>query len=339
MVSAASPLVQASPPRQAGRKRNYYARHTRGLKSELSSSLPVLELRRLHAVSSWKHLAVSAAQFAVLGLASWGLYSWTNPLFWIPLAAVQGFVIFNFTILLHEVLHENALRGQHPLANRILGLLYAVPTGISATQFTRWHLDHHDSLGSYEEDPKRHHLSPKLNRRWVKLLYFTPALFVIYFRAARRETATYPVEMQGTIRNERLLAMGVHLTVLFFLVFFLGWGAAARLYLVPYFLAFPLAFALNRLGQHYYIVPEDPAQWSTLMKVSFFWDLAFLWSSYHLEHHYFPRVPFYNMRRLRRLLQPFFEKRKMGDHRYSELVYHYIVLNKAPHTNWALELD
>ncbi len=90
MVSAASPLVQASPPRQAGRKRNYYARHTRGLKSELSSSLPVLELRRLHAVSSWKHLVVSAAQFAVLGLASWGLYSWTNPLFWIPLAAVQG---------------------------------------------------------------------------------------------------------------------------------------------------------------------------------------------------------------------------------------------------------
>ncbi len=275
----------------------------------------------------------------MLALASWGLYSWTNPLLWIPLAVVQGFVIFNFTVMLHEVVHENAVRGQNGLANRFLGLLYAVPSGISATQFTRWHLDHHDSLGSDEEDPKRHHLSPKLNRRWVKLLYFTPALFVIYFRAAGRETATYPPEMQQAIRRERLLAMGIHLAVLFLLLFFLGWGAASRIYLIPYFFVFPVAFALNRLGQHYYIVPEDPAQWSTLMKVSRFWDVAFLWSSYHLEHHYFPRVPFYNMRRLRKLLQPFFDKRKMGDHSYSELLYHYIVLNKAPHTNWALELD
>ena len=78
--------------------------------------------------------------------------------------------------------------GRHPLAERVLGFLYAVPSGISPSQFTRWHLDHHAELGSDEEDPKRHHLSPKVNARWYKLLYCTPALFPIYFRAARRET-------------------------------------------------------------------------------------------------------------------------------------------------------
>ena len=49
-------------------------------------------------------------------------------------------------------------------------------------------LDHHAELGSDVGDPKRHHLSPKRNARWFKLLYATPALFPIYFRAARRET-------------------------------------------------------------------------------------------------------------------------------------------------------
>ena len=67
------------------------------------------------------------------------------------------------------------------------------PSGISASQFTRWHLDHHNELGSATDDPKRFHLSPKRNARWYKLLYFTPALFPIYFRAARAEAQGYPL--------------------------------------------------------------------------------------------------------------------------------------------------
>src|SRR5439155_178987 len=73
---------------------------------------------------------------------------------------------------------------------------------------------------------------------------------------------------------------------------------AFKLYVVPVFFVFPIAFALNRLGQHYHINPDDAAQWSTLVKGSWFWDPIFLFSNYHLEHHYFPGVPFYNLPRL-----------------------------------------
>lgn len=344
MASTAAPPIQDDRPATvsagaSNRKRNFYARHTRGLKRELAELLPSQELRRLHYISNWRHLLIAVRQFALMGMAAWGLIAYSDPLIWIPLAVLQGFVIFNFTVMLHEVVHENALRGRHPILNRLLGLAYAIPSGISASQFTHWHLDHHSNLGSEEDDPKRHHLSPKRNRRWVKLLYFTPALFVIYFRAAKKETSTYPDQLQRTIRRERLLSVAVHLSLLAALIGVFGWAAAARSYLVPYFLVFPVAFALNRLAQHYYIVPEDPAQWSTLMKTSRFWDFAYLWSTYHLEHHYFPRVPFYNMRKLRRLLEPFFRKRGMQEHGYAELLVHYIVRNKAPHTDWSLHMD
>ena len=122
-----------------------------------------------------------------------------HPAIWIPLAVVQGFTVFNFTVLLHEVLHRLVFERPWPLAERLLGLAYAIPSGIAASQFTRWHLDHHAELGSSLGDPKRHHLSPKRNERWFKLLYATPALFPIYFRAAARETSTYPGELQRLI--------------------------------------------------------------------------------------------------------------------------------------------
>ena len=78
-------------------------------------------------------------------------------------------------------------------------------SGISASQFTRWHLDHHDNLGSWEDDPKRHWLSPKRNARWFKLLYCTPALIPIYFRAAASEARSYP---RGAAPHDRARAAG-----------------------------------------------------------------------------------------------------------------------------------
>ena len=216
-----------------------------------------------------------------------------------------------------------------------MGLLYATPSGISATQFTRWHLDHHAELGSDEDDPKRHHLSPKVNARWYKLLYATPALFPIYFRAARRETATYPLELQRTIAAERKVSIAAHLLAIAALWYLFGFYAALRTSIIPVFFIFPIAFTLNRLGQHYDIDPTDPAKWGTLMKGHWFWDFAYLNSNYHLEHHYFPGVPFYRLPALQRALTPFFEQKQMRWMTYGRLVYGWLVENRAPHTDWS----
>jgi fatty acid desaturase len=244
-------------------------------------------------------------------------------------------VVFDGTVLLHEVVHRSVFDGDRPRAYRWLGLLYAIPSGISATQFTRWHLDHHAELGSAGDDPKRAHLSPKRNARWYKLLYATPALFPIYFRAARKETATYDAGSQAAIRRERLAAIALHLGVAAAIA---AWGGASRLvwlYLVPVFAVFPVAFTLNRLGQHYDIVPEDPARWSTLMKPSRLWDRVYLWSNYHLEHHYYPAVPFYRLPALHRALEPFYAEKGMRKRTYGSILVDWFVRNRPPHTDWA----
>jgi fatty acid desaturase len=318
-------------------KEHYYSQHAVALRAELGREIPRDLMRQLHRKTPWRHLLVAARQFLILGLTTWALVRFTNPLIWVPLLFVQGFTVFNFTVLLHEVVHHTIFTRRRPVAERILGLLYAVPSGISASQFTRWHLDHHAELGSDEDDPKRHHLSPKRNARWFKLLYCTPALFPIYFRAARRESATYPEDLQRRIAGERRLALGFHLSAIALLWYFFGLGAALRAHVIPVFFVFPIAFTLNRLGQHYDIDPSDPAKWGTLMKGNWFWDFAYLNSNYHLEHHYFPGVPFYRLPKLQRALVPFYARKRMRWQRYGKLVWGWLVENHAPHTDWAPE--
>jgi fatty acid desaturase len=305
------------------------------LRAELGRALSREQMRELHGKSAWRHGVVAVRQFAILALATWGLIRFENPLIWVPLALVQGFTIFNFTVLLHEVVHHAVFVKRRDAAERILGFLYAVPSGISASQFTRWHLDHHAELGSDEDDPKRAHLSPKVNKRWYKLLYCTPALFPMYFRAARRESSGYDPGLQQRIAFERKVSIVGHLGALALIWYAFGFYAALRTSIIPVFFVFPVAFTLNRLGQHYDIDPDDPAKWGTLMKGHWFWDFAFLNSNYHLEHHYFPGVPFYRLPALQRALLPFYERKGMRWQSYGRLVHGWLIENRAPHTDWS----
>ena len=315
-------------------KRRYYAAHAAAFKAELASAVSTDAVRDWHRRQPARHAAVALRQFALLGLATWALVRATHPAIWIPLAVVQGFTVFNFTVLLHEVIHHAVFARRRPRLERLLGFAYAIPSGISASQFTRWHLDHHAELGSSDDDPKRRHLSPKINARWLKLLYCTPALFPIYFRAARREAATYEAPLRRTIARERWVSIAFQLAALASLAWWFGWGAAARAYVVPVFFVFPVAFTLNRLGQHYSIDPSDPACWSTLVRGHWFWDLAFLNSNYHLEHHYFPGVPFYRLPEVQRALTPYYERKGLAWRNYGQLLLGWFVENQAPHTKW-----
>ena len=316
-------------------KSGYYHHAIGDLRARLSAAVPNEVLKALHRKTPWRHFAVALRQ-AVLFAGAFTL-AWNFESLWvrIPCALVLGFVVFDGTVLLHEVVHRAVFSGERPRAYRLLGLLYALPSGISPTQFTRWHLDHHAELGSSADDPKRAHLSPKRNARWLKLLYATPALFPIYFRAARTETATYPAEIRRTIRLERLAATGLHAGVAAAIGLLGGWERLVWLWAIPVFLVFPPAFTLNRLGQHYDVVPGEPAKWGTRMARSRFWEVAYLWSSYHLEHHYFPAVPFYRLRELNAALTPFFEREGVRERSYGGLLRDWFVRNRAPHTDWS----
>src|SRR5687768_1466376 len=110
--------------------------HAGPLRAELGAAISRDQMRDLHHKSALRHLAIGVRQFAILAATTWALIRFEHPLIWLPLAIVQGFTIFNFTVLLHEVVHHTVFERRHPWAERLLALLYAVPSGISASQFT-----------------------------------------------------------------------------------------------------------------------------------------------------------------------------------------------------------
>ena len=305
------------------------------LRQELKETLDAGRLRRLHEVSGARHALIAIRQFLLAAVAALLIIRFAGLWYaWIPAALLLGFVIFSFTVLMHEVVHRAVFRQRDSWANRVLGWIYALPSGLAPAQFARWHLDHHAELGSETLDPKRHYLTPKIVKRWYKLLYMTPALFPIYFRAAAREAASYEPAFRARLRRERAVVTAAHLAVAASIVLGLGWGMLLKLYVVPVFFVFPVAFTINRLGQHYDIEPGDPAAWGTIIDTNPVWDFLFLWSSYHMEHHYFPAVPFYNLKALHRELQPIFERHPMRVRTFGGLLWDWLVRNKKPHFNW-----
>ncbi len=315
-------------------KRKAYAPYGAEVARVLKGYVTTEELRRFHRVRPGVHFAVLVRHLALTLLAALGLWKLTNPLLWVPLALFQGFQILGFIILLHEQVHDAIFQRPHPGWMRFLGLAYALPSALSASQFARWHLDHHHELGSDTDDPKRAYLTPKIVTRWYKALYLTPALFVIYALASAREARGYPAPLRKRIALERGANMAIHLAFLATLWTFAGPAVAARFYLVPLFLAFPIAFTLNRLGQHYDIVPADPLRWATLVAPHPVWDFLFLWSNLHLEHHYYPRVPFYRLARLHATLRPLYRDRGMRPRGYGQILRMWFVENRVPHTEW-----
>src|SRR5437667_12549144 len=147
---------------------SYYADHAQQLQRDLAAELSADDLRVLHQKRPWLHALIALANFAVLGLSAVAIIQFDRWYFWLPFAFIAGFAVFDFTVLLHEVVHRAVLPVSNDRVYRFLGLLYAMPSGISASQFIRWHIDHHAGLGSPEEDPKRHYLSPKKNALLLK---------------------------------------------------------------------------------------------------------------------------------------------------------------------------
>ena len=305
-------------------------------RAALSEAIDAEALRALHVLRPARHALVVLRQLLLLALAVAVILEYGTLWYaWIPASIVIGFIVFDFTVLVHEVVHEVVVSDRKSAWHKLLGHLYALPSGLSFSQFRRWHLDHHDNLGTEDGDPKRHYLTPKIVTRSYKALYLTPALFPIYFRAARKAAAAYEPALRARIAWERRAAILLHLTIPALLWWWLGLEAALKLHVLPVFLVFPVAFTVNRLGQHYDIDPEDPAHWGTLIRPSpLLWDRVFLWSNYHLEHHYFPRVPFYNLPALHRALLPFFQSRRIHTRTYSGLLWDWLVRNKTPHTDW-----
>lgn len=229
------------------------------------------------------------------------------PLSFIIIAGLQ----VHLSILLHEGAHYNL----HPnkKVNEFLSDLFTAAPLLTLTKFYRaLHLTHHRYTSSEELDPERP-LFRYMGFNYEKLE--KKAFFVMLLKDLCGINVTrYALWLNkfvfGLQKQKKLDPINLQ-NVLAYVVFLGGWlalfsslgclGLSVLLWLGP---LFTLTFALIKLhahGEHYFTPSEDEFK-RTLTREYNVFATFFIYplnSGLHLEHHLYPTVPWYNLRKLK----------------------------------------
>jgi beta-carotene hydroxylase len=225
----------------------------------------------------------------------------------LPWLFILSFLIGNqlhtITVLQHECGHQSAYNSAR--ANRWVGRFLAWFIFMPFTTFTELHRFHHGFLGDPKKDPDEW-----FYERGPVKLFMREGLFLPRFIFLSLTRPHIKPSMRRTIVFEFAFNIVSYAALITFLVA-IEWTMVLIFgFLLPMLW---LALVLNPISrgfEHYplSLLPEnDPARrdlrHNTVTVTSPI--MGFLWANitYHVEHHLFPRVPFYRLPALHRLLR------------------------------------
>jgi fatty acid desaturase len=236
-------------------------------------------------------------------LGTWVAWNSYDPWVLVPVYIALGYLWMSMVTFMHDALHHTLFRSK--AANWAFGILCMLPIFATFVGFREDHIEHH-----------RHNRSPKdpdaftMGKRGVAdfVLFYAYALIggvlsFIHFNFI------YPFQKFGPkLWAIQLFEIALKATV-YTLV--LSWaasigmlGKALEVWLYPV-LVLSLLNSMRFIAEHYG-APWDQGQMAGTRTVtsnpvhSFFWNNI----NWHIGHHVYPTVPWYNLQKLHRLLEP-----------------------------------
>jgi fatty acid desaturase len=217
----------------------------------------------------------------------------------IGLGVLLSAIAINALVLLqHEGMHGILL--SNPLANRWVSVVLSFPVLMSFTAYQVLHIRHHVYLGDPRDPDNYANYTDRPRRLWL-MHFLRLALGSFLYLLFIPVLALY----HGTLEQRRRIVVEYVL---------LGLTAAAAAWLVPRELllwgwGLPVVLVgymtnLRGFTQHGIVEVSDPFTASRTMKPNPLVALCLLNENYHLEHHLFPEVPSYHLRRLHELIWP-----------------------------------
>jgi fatty acid desaturase len=210
------------------------------------------------------------------------------PLYLVAAASLHGISLFT-----HEAVH--GVLSDNRAVNRALGIACALPVLQNFSAYKVLHLRHHKHLG-HEGDPDHYDNYTQwtwlvFTMHWVRLIIGYPIYIVMIPILGFR---------QGNASDKRW--------ILFESLLLLGLVAAAvvtvpatillHVWLIPMLIINTLV-NIRGMSQHTFLEePDDPVQGTRSILTNPITEFFMCNENYHLEHHLFPRVPWYNLKRL-----------------------------------------
>ena len=254
-----------------------------------------LVIKRLHQVNPWWNMKIIVFLLIWAGAGTTAVLTPSLPLrlacYFVIGATIQG-----LGILMHEGVHRILFRNR--VLNRWVAFLCGVPALLSVTAYRVGHLPHHRHERGARDPDELENLSrdPRILAGLFCLTLLCGELFGLY-----RVGPWNALRTSGRERRDILVEYAI-VTAVFVAVFLL-----APLRVLLHVWVFPALIArqltnVRTLAEH---VLTDPGSRLTATRtvvsnrcVSFFMCNL----NYHVEHHLYPGVPWYNLPRLHRLL-------------------------------------
>jgi fatty acid desaturase len=260
------------------------------------------EIKALCQANGLKHLLFGGIpHFFVYFAAIYGQIMIDNLAVNIALSVLLGWQLYALFVLHHDCMHASAFRND--FFNRLMGRLYALTFTMTFSVNRETHMRHHAYITDPERDPDEYYFSGKLSQIWLRIWRY----YELYTRIA---LTRYGKRVRNTVLAEQGFNFAVWILIHIALIMS-GMGIKALfIFWLPMIV---VAFVINPITRGYEHSPitlydkDDPrrldmsANAITVTTAWYGWLCANI--TYHVEHHAYPRCPFYNLPKLHRIFQ------------------------------------
>lgn len=281
------------------------------------------EIRKLHRIEPAR--ALRALSFAGLWLVGgWAALEFDAWPIRIAATVAIALGLMGLSVLMHEGSHGLVFKSRR--WSRLLGFFCGVPVLISCSAYRALHLRHHAHERS-AEDPDDLEYVPRRGLSLVVLYYVMlivgtyPYLPHVAYRGFRYAT--------GRERVLIVLEYGVILTAVTLVWALAGGEALLRVWILPIVVAAQLT-NLRSIAEHGLTTGGNPFTASRSVQSNAAVRYVLCNLNFHLEHHLYPGVPWYNLPALNRLLAPVYAKAGASAYRsYTEFFKDFIRVTKS----------
>lgn len=267
------------------------------------ASIDPVELKKLSVLQPWQTVAALTLDWAVIAAAITLSTRFGGVWLYLLAVAIIAGRMHGLGVLVHEAAHFRFLKNRR-MAEVIADVFMAWPIMATTAGYRQNHLAHHQHTNT-DEDPDwavklgtRAYTFPQRGRAIaLNLLGYIIAVSSV------RDLAHILPRVAGTKQTVRYrltrLAFYVGIAAL---ITALGiWKGVLLYWIVPYMTLFLLFLYVRGVAEHFGSMDYNEELGSTRTVIPYLWERCFFAPhnvNYHLEHHLFPGVPFYNLPRL-----------------------------------------
>ena len=271
-------------------------------RQDRGQSVPPALLKELYRQSWPRNLKSVLIYIMMIGC---GVLAWKAESPWIvwPAYLAMGYLWMGIVTFMHECTHLIMFRKRWK--NWAFGILSTLPLPITFTSFMDDHIEHH----KYNRSPNDPDAFTMGRRRFPEFLLFYGYIRIGGLLTAVHFNFIYPAQkLRGTRLWIHIGELALRIVIYGALI---SWASQAGLlgkvlsvWLIPVYL-FSLINSIRFIAEHY-DAPWDAGQLAGTRTVisnpvnRFFWNNI----NYHIGHHVYPGVPWYNLGKLHQAMLP-----------------------------------